>query len=161
MVTSHFCFPSRDPRQPDSLVFLKTNFIRHLVMLWKYIHHLVQDSQISVASDDHDHVLEPSIFIHFTFQQYMSLKLNEITTLSPSPPPLVTASSPRATISPHSYSSQLLNFKQGIKRDISAYPTLTNEKYYESFKRSMLVTAGPMTVRKSYNLQIGPEVMYS
>ena len=112
-----------------------------------------------MASNDPDHVLEPSIFIHITFQQYMSLKLNEITTLSPSRPPLVTASSPRAATSPHSYSSQLLNFKQGIKRDISAYPTLTDEKYYESFKRSMLVSAGPMTVRKSYNLQIGPEVM--
>ena len=40
-----------------------------------------------------------------------------------------------------SYSSQLLNFKRGIKRDISAYPTLKDEKYYESFKRSVLVTA--------------------
>ena len=38
-------------------------------------------------------------------------------------------------------SSQLLNFKRGIKRDISAYPTLKDEKYYESFKRSVLVTA--------------------
>ena len=40
-----------------------------------------------------------------------------------------------------SCSTQLLNFKRGIKRDISAYPTLKDEKYYESFKRSMLVTA--------------------
>ena len=30
---------------------------------------------------------------------------------------------------------------RGIKRDISAYPTLKDEKYYESFKRSVLVTA--------------------
>ena len=28
-----------------------------------------------------------------------------------------------------------------VKRDISAYPTLKDEKYYESFKRSVLVTA--------------------
>ena len=34
-----------------------------------------------------------------------------------------------------------MNFKRGIKRDISAYPTLKDEKYYESFKRSVLVTA--------------------
>ena len=38
-------------------------------------------------------------------------------------------------------SSQLQNFKRGIKRDISAYPALKDEKYYESFKRSVLVTA--------------------
>ena len=59
----------------------------------------------------------------------------------PPPPPPVTASDPRATLSTPSYSSQLLNFKRGIKRDISAYPTLKDEKYYESFKRSVLVTA--------------------
>ena len=56
-------------------------------------------------------------------------------------PPSVTTSDPRATPSTPSFSSQLLNFKRGIKRDISAYPTLKDEKYYESFKRSVLVTA--------------------
>ena len=71
----------------------------------------------------------------------MSWKLNEITTSSPSPPPSVTASDPRAAPSPRSCSSQLLNFKRCIKRDISAYPTLKDEKYYELFKRSVLVTA--------------------
>ena len=34
-----------------------------------------------------------------------------------------------------------MNFKRVIKRDIPAYPTLKDEKYYESFKRSVLVTA--------------------
>ena len=60
---------------------------------------------------------------------------------SPTHPPSVTASDPRAPPSTPSYSTQLLNFKRGIKRDISAYPTLKDEKYYESFKRSVLVTA--------------------
>ena len=110
-------------------------------MLRKYIHHLVQDSHISVSSDATDHALEPDNFLHTTFHQFMSWKLNEITTSSPSPPPSVTASDPRATPSTPSCSTQLLNFKRGIKRDISAYPTLKDEKYYESFKRSVLVTA--------------------
>ena len=123
------CFPSRDPSQPNSLVPLKPNSIRHLIMLRKYIHHLVQDSHLSVASDASDPVLEPSNFLHSTFHQFMSWKLNEITTSSPSTPPSVTASSPRASPSPPSCSSQLLNFKRGIKRDISAYPTLKDEKY--------------------------------
>ena len=135
------CFPSRDPSQPDSLTSLKNNSIRHLVILWKYIHHLVQDSHISVASDDPDNALEPSNFLHTTFHQYMYWKLNEITTSSPSPPPSVTASSPRAAPSPPSCSSQLLNFKRGIKQEISDYPTHKDEKYYESFKRYVLVTA--------------------
>ena len=119
------CFPSRDTTQPNSLVSLKPNSIRHLIMLRKYIHHLVQDSHLSVSSDATDHALEPDNFLHTTFHEFMSWKLNEITTSSSTP----------------SFSSQLLNFKRGIKRDISAYPTLKDEKYYESFKRSVLVTA--------------------
>ena len=116
-------------------------------MLRKYIHHLFHDSHLSVASDASDHALEPDNFLHTTFCQFMSWKLNEITTSSISPPPSVTASDPRAAPSPPpptpppSCSSQLLNFKRGIKRDISAHPTLKDEKYYDSFKRSVLVTA--------------------
>ena len=101
------CFPSRDTTQPNSLISLKPNSIRHLFMLRKYIHHLVQDSHISVSSDATDHALEPDNFLHTTFHQFMSWKLNEITTSSPSPPPSVTASDPRAAPSTPSCS---LNF---------------------------------------------------
>ena len=135
------CFASRDTTQPNSLVSLKPNSIRHLIMLRKYIHHLVQDCHLSVSSDATDHALEPDNFLHTTFHQFMSWKLHDITTSSPSPPPSVTASDPRAAPSPPSCSSQLLNYKRGIMRDLSAYPTLNNEKYNESFKRSVLVTA--------------------
>ena len=134
-------FPSSDTTQPNSLVSLKPNYFRHLIMLRKYIHHLVRDSHLSVSSDATDHALEPDNFLHTTFHQVMSWKLNEITTSSPSPPTSVTASDPRAPPSPPSCSSQLLNFMRGIKRDISVYPTLKDKKYYKSFNRSVLVTA--------------------
>ena len=81
------CFPSGDTTSPNSLVSLKPNSIRHLIMLRKYIHSLVQDSHISVSSDASDHAFEPDNFLHTTFHQYMPWKLNEITTSSPSPPP--------------------------------------------------------------------------
>ena len=84
------CFPSRDTTQPNSLISLQPYSIRHLIMLRKYIHHLVRDSHISVSSDATDHALEPDNFLHTTFHQFMSWKLNEITTSPPppSPPPL-------------------------------------------------------------------------
>ena len=40
------CFPSRDTTQPTSLVSLIPNSIRHLIMLRKYIHHLVQVTEV-------------------------------------------------------------------------------------------------------------------
>ena len=120
------CFPSRDPSQPNSLVSLKPTSIRHLIVLRKYIHHLVQDPHLSVASDASDHVLEPSNLLHTTFHQLMSWKLNEITTSSASPPPSVTASSPRTAPSPPSCSSQLLNFTREASKGISL-PTLPSK----------------------------------
>ena len=88
------CFPSRYTTQAHSLISLKPNSIRHLIMLRMYIHHLVQDFHLSVSSDATDHALEADNFLHTTFHQFMSWKLNEITTSSPSPPPSVTASDP-------------------------------------------------------------------
>ena len=117
------CFPSGDTTSPNSLVSLKPNSIRHLIMLRKYIHHLVQDSHISVSSDASDHALEPDNFLHTTFHQYISWKFNEITTSSPSPPPSVNASDPRATPSTPSYSSQLPG---GLLAPSFFLPTLTN-----------------------------------
>ena len=105
------CFPSRVTTQPNSLVSLKPSSIRHLIILRKYIHHLVQNFHLSVSSDATDHALEHDNFLNTTFHQFMSWKLNEITTSSPSPPPSVTASDPRAALSTPSHSSQLLNFK--------------------------------------------------
>ena len=84
---NHSLLPSRDTTQPNSLISLKPNSIRHLIMLRKYIHHLVQDSHISVSSDATDHALEPGNFLHTTFHQFMSWKLNEITISSPPPHP--------------------------------------------------------------------------
>ena len=147
------CFPSRDTTPPNSLVSLKPNSIRHLIMLRKYIHHLVQDSHLSVSSDATDHALDPDNFLHTTFHQFMSWKLNEITTSSPSPPPSVTAADPRATPPTPSYSTQLLNFNRGIKRDISAYPTLPSRM------KSTMNLLEPMIVRKFYNPPSGPRKM--
>ena len=91
------CFPFRDTTQPHLLISHKPNSIRHLIMLRKYIHHLVPDSHISVSTDATDHALEPDNFLHTTFHQFMSWKLNAITTSSLSPTSSVTASDPRAT----------------------------------------------------------------
>ena len=98
------CFLSRDTTSPNSLVSLKPNSIRHLIMLRQYTHHLVQESHLSVSSDATDHALEPDNFLHTTFHQFISWKLNEITTSSPSPPPL------SHCLSPQTYSFKPLLF---------------------------------------------------
>ena len=66
------CFSSRDTPQPNSSVSLKPNSIQHLIMLMKYIVHLVQDFHLSVSPDATDHALEPDNFLHTTSHQFMS-----------------------------------------------------------------------------------------
>ena len=34
---------------------------------------------------------------------------------------------------------ELMGFKKGIKREIAAYPSLKDERYFDGFKRSLLI----------------------
>ena len=36
---------------------------------------------------------------------------------------------------------ELMGFKKGIKREIAAYPSLKDERYFDGFKRSLLIVA--------------------
>ena len=36
---------------------------------------------------------------------------------------------------------ELMGFKEGIKREIAAYPSLKDERYFDGFKRSLLIVA--------------------
>ena len=58
--------------------------------------------------------------------------------LGPNPVPSWPISSPRPT----GYSTaaiELMGFKQGIKREVAAYPSLNDERYFDSFSRSLLI----------------------
>ena len=47
-----------------------------------------------------------------------------------------TATQPRATSN-----RKLISFRKGIKREETAYPTLKDERYFDSFSRSLYITA--------------------
>ena len=53
-------------------------------------------------------------------------------------------SGPICSFRPTGYSSaviDLMGFKNGIKREIAAYPSLKDERYFNGFKRSLLIVA--------------------
>ena len=53
-------------------------------------------------------------------------------------------SEPIAPSRPTGYSPaaiELMGFKKGIKREIAAYPSLNDERYFDGFKRSLLIVA--------------------
>ena len=118
---------------------LKHNTIKQLAMFHKYVLYLTQESQISTISDYTDDPLDDSNFMTITRAQYRTWRMNDISS-SPieSQRPSFNAKS-QNVLNPTS--SNLLSFKRAIKRDISAYPILKDEKYFEAFKRSLKVTA--------------------
>ena len=53
-------------------------------------------------------------------------------------------SGPISSSRPTGYSSEaieLMGFKKGIKREIAAYPSLKDERYFDGFKRSLFIVA--------------------
>ena len=58
----------------------------------------------------------------------------------PEPVPSGPISSSRQTgYSP--VATELMGFKKGIKREIAAYPSLKDERYFDGFKRSLFIVA--------------------
>ena len=60
--------------------------------------------------------------------------------LGPDPVPSGTIS----LIRPTGYSTaaiELMGFRKGIKREIAAYPSLEDERYFDSFSRSLFIVA--------------------
>ena len=47
-----------------------------------------------------------------------------------------TATEPRIT-----FNQKLVSFRKGIKREETSYPTLKDERYFDSFSRSLYITA--------------------
>ena len=84
------CFPSRDPTQLIPW-FLSNPTPLGISSCSGSTSTILFRIPISVSSDATDHALEPYNFLDTAFHQFMSWKLNEITTSSPSPPPSVTA----------------------------------------------------------------------
>ena len=58
------------------------------------------------------------------------------------PQPVI--SEPISSSRPAAYSPaalELMSFKKGIKREITAYPSLKDERYFDGFKRSLFIVA--------------------
>ena len=53
-------------------------------------------------------------------------------------------SGPISSSRPTGYSAaaiELMGFKKGIKRELAAYPSLKDERYFDGFKRSLFIVA--------------------
>ena len=59
----------------DNPELLKTNPIKNLHMLWKYLHHLVREVQESSIPENPFSVLLPEQFCNLTWKEFMTRRL--------------------------------------------------------------------------------------
>ncbi len=119
--------------------YLSTNSVLGLLMLWKYLHHNVQESQVYDSEFGEYAILEPEYFCNITYKEFMVWRLNESSINNN------VSSTPRKSSSMSTKQDEtqleLSNFKRGMKRDVSHYTPLKDEKYFEAYKRDLEATA--------------------
>ena len=127
----------------SKLEFLKTNSIRNLHMPWKYFHHLPRKAKESSTTGDPYSFILPQQFCSLTWTEFMSWRLEDSTQSTCSIPSNGHRGCTQQDSSHNSNQNayQLLAFKKRIKREVSQYTILKDEKYFEAFKRNLLVTA--------------------
>ncbi|KAL7573266.1 hypothetical protein ACA910_003411 [Epithemia clementina (nom. ined.)] len=131
---------------------LTSTMVSKLHGLWRYMHIFPEPNADGTVNDIEDHMDKTTG--KFTFLQYHEWEIHTAFDMrkalikqfpaGSSSPGLTTPSTPRQS-SPSTVASpgtqQLLAFKKGIKCDVEQYPTLKDERYFDSFSRSVYITA--------------------
>ena len=122
--------------------YLRTNQVRQICGLITYIKHVFREynSGIEVREDPFHPFLPEEWNQHNSTMLRTFLIQHLPNPIGPEPVP----SGPIPTSRPTGYSPaaiELMGFKKGIKREIAAYPSLKDERYFEGFKRSLFIVA--------------------
>ena len=122
--------------------YLRTNQTKQICGLITYMKHVFRDynSGIEVRTDP----FHP--FLPEEWNQHTSTMLRTFLVQNLRNPiglqPVI--SGPISSSRPTGYSPaaiELMSFKKGIKREIAAYPSLKDERYFDGFKRSLFIVA--------------------
>ena len=100
--------------------------LKELHNLYRYIQHLILESEFDYYDDEFDDPLDERNWLLQTREKYMKFVIYHSST----------ATEPRNTSN-----QKLVSFRKGIKREETAYPTLKDEGYFDSFSRSLYTTA--------------------
>ena len=100
--------------------------LKELYNLYRYIQHLILESEFEYDEDEFDNPLDEDNWLLQTRGKYMKFVIYHSSN----------ATEPRNTSS-----QKIVSFRKGIEREETAYPTLNDERYFDSFSRSLYITA--------------------
>ena len=123
--------------------FLKTNPVKNLHMLWKYLHHLVKEAQESSIPGNPFYILHSDQLCNLTWKEFMTWRLQNSNQNTSSVSNTGSRGQPKqdSTYDSNENAYQLPAFNKSIKKEASQYTILKDEKCFETLKRNLLVTA--------------------
>ena len=123
-------------------LYLRTNQIKQMCGLIAYMKHVLTAYNSNIdPRDDPFHPFTPD---EWSQQTSTMLRTYLIQNLPDPHGPEPVPSGPISSSRPTGYSPaaiELMGFKKGIKREIAAYPSLKDERYFDGFKRSLFIVA--------------------
>ena len=123
-------------------LYLRTNPIKQMYGLITYMKHVFR--AYNSDFDPRDDPFHPFTPDEWSQQTSTMLRTYLIQNLPDPHGPEPVPSGPISSSRPTGYSPaaiELMGSKEGIKRDIAAYPSLKGERYFDGFKRSLLIVS--------------------
>ena len=121
--------------------YLRTNQTKQICGLITYMKHVFSEYMVGGVREKPFHIFSseewskpPSTMMRLYLVQNLPTPIG--------PQPVI--SGPISSSRPAAYSPaalDLMSFKKGIKREITAYPSLKDERYFDGFKRSLFIVA--------------------
>ena len=121
-------------------LYLRTNQMKQLCGLITYMKHVFAAYNSDIhPRDDPFHLFTPDEWSQQTSTMLRTYLIQHLHNPNgPEPETSGSMRSSRATgYSPAAI--ELMGFKKGIKREIAVYPSLKDERYFDGFKRSLLI----------------------
>ena len=123
-------------------LYLRTNHMKQMCALITYMKHVFRAYNSDIdPRDDPFHPFTPDKWSQQTSTMLRTYIIQHLP--NPNGPEQV-PSGPISSSRPTRYSPaaiELIGFKKGIKREIAAYPSFKDERYFDDFKRSLFIVA--------------------
>ena len=121
--------------------YLRTNQTKQICGLITYMKHVFSEYMSEGVRPDPFHIFSSEEWSQQTSTMMRTFLVQNLPTpIGPQP----VISGPISSSRPAAYSPaalELMSFKKGIKREITAYPSLKDERYFDGFKRSLFIVA--------------------
>ena len=122
--------------------YLRTNQVKQICGLITYMKHVFREYNSGIeVREDLFHPFLPEEWNQHTSTMLRTFLIQHLPNpIGPEP----VLSEPIPSSRPTGYSPaaiELMGFKKGIKREIAAYPSLKDERYFDGFKRSLVIVA--------------------